>query len=578
MLPERAPSAANAQPAAPAGRTRPVAALLVGAGIGVVLAAGNVYAGLKTGYIDGGSITAALLGSALLGLVGRRAPSTLDVNLTQTVAASAAVMSFAAGICAPIPALAMGGQVVSPAAIFGWGLGLGVLGVLLAWLLRRRLIEADALPFPTGQATAEVIETVSRKAGDARGRILSLGIAAAVAAAIALLRDGPPALLPPGFFPTVPVLGFAAASLTLGVSLSPLMVGTGILVGRRIGLSMGLGAALAWAGLAPAALRLGVAGEASYPALVPVLLWPGLALLVGSALTTLALSWATLRRSLTDLRLLLQAAGHSGRGVRLAALGTAALVPVLAIATGVFGIPVPVLVPLLPAALLLAAAAARAAGETDQAPVGQVGSLAQIAIGSQGYAPSLGGGALVAGLATQTAQTLWAFKAGHRLGHPPRTQMLAQLLGAAVGAAVVVPVYLLVRAAHPLGSAEMPAPAALAWRAASEAARGVLPLAQPLVWQVTLAAAVLGVLLTVLERIGPRALAGRLPSATALGAAFVLPAFMSFAILAGALLFGALARRRAAWADAHGPSLAAGGIAGESLMGLALAALAVAGR
>ena len=37
-------------------------ALLAGCGIGVMLAAANVYTGLKISIIDGGSITAALLG------------------------------------------------------------------------------------------------------------------------------------------------------------------------------------------------------------------------------------------------------------------------------------------------------------------------------------------------------------------------------------------------------------------------------------------------------------------------------------------------------------------------------------
>ena len=164
-------------------------------------------------------------------------------------------------------------------------------------------------------------------------------------------------------------------------------------------------------------------------------------------------------------------------------------------------------------------------------------------------------------------------KAGQRLGASPRAQLLAQLVGALVGAAVVVPVYALVRAAYPLGSEAMPAPAALAWKATAEAAQGAAPFARPLILEATALAAIAGVLLTLLERRGLRFL----PSATALGAAFVLPAFLSTTILAGALLFAAASRARRAWSDTHGASLAAGGIAGESLLGLALAAIAVLG-
>jgi uncharacterized oligopeptide transporter (OPT) family protein len=311
--------------------------------------------------------------------------------------------------------------------------------------------------------------------------------------------------------------------------------------------------------------------------------------MIGSALTSLALSWRTLLRSLGDLSALLRArasaatpadvdeveAGRASQrmGASILLLGLIALVPVFAIGVAIFHLGVGVLLVLVPVALILAAAAARAAGETDQAPIGQVGSLAQLGLGPEGLVASLAGGALVAGIATQTAQTLWAFKAGQRLGASPRSQVVAQLLGAGVGALVVVPVYALVHAAHRLGSEQMPAPAALAWKATAEAAHGTLAVGHPLVWSTTLAAAVLAIVLTLLEQRHGRFL----PSATAMGAAFVLPASMSMAILLGALLFGRLARRAPGFAEVHGPTLAAGGIAGESLIGLVLAAIAVIG-
>jgi putative OPT family oligopeptide transporter len=558
----------------------PLRALIVGVAIGAVLAAGNVYAGLKTGYIDGGSITAALVGSLLLGLWARRPASRLDLNLTQTVASSAAVMSFAAGVGAPIPALALSGRTVGAGTILAWGLGLALVGIALAWFLRRRLIVDEALPFPSGQATAEVIEVLAGPApsGAGRAELRALGLAAVVAAAFTFLRDGGPGLIPAGLTPGFAIFGFAAAALTLGVSSSPLLVATGILVGQRTALSMAIGALCAWGLLAPFALRAGAATEASYGGLVPVLLFPGLAFMVGGALTALALAWRSLRRSAGDL-LAVARGGMDGVSVeesrdgrRLALAAAVAVVPVGIAAVGGFGLSPLIVVGLVPVALALAAAAARAAGETDQAPIGQVGSLAQLGLGGQGIAGSLGAGALVAGVATQTAQTLWAFKAGHRLGAAPRTQVLAQIAGAVIGVAVVVPIYALVKAAYPLGSETMPAPAALAWKATSEAAHGALALGHPLVWKVTLGAALLAAVLTILER-----RIRWLPSPTAIGAAFVLPAAMSVAILLGALGFALVAARAPRWAERHGPALAAGGIAGESLLGLILAAIAVAG-
>ena len=462
-------------------------ALVVGAGIGVVLAAANTYSGLKTGFIDGGSISATLIGSALLGLWGRRAASPLELNLVQTVAASAAVMSFVAGLCAAVPALSLVGHRVSAGALFGWGVALAALGIALGYRLRGRLIESEALPFPTGQATAEVVQAVAADRGAGRGRLRSLAIAALVAGVLTWLRDGALALVPQAWIPGLALGGVAAGALTLGLSASPLLISTGVLVGPRVAISMALGAAVAWAGLAPAAVRAGLVAEAGYASLVPILLWPGLALLVGGAFTTLALAWPSFRRSTGDLRTALgrRGAGSAGTGGRsLLGVGVgASLLAAVGVATAIgslaFGLPPMLLLGLLPIAAVLSAACGRAAGETDQAPAGQVGAVVQLAVGSAGVVPSLGGGALVTGMATQAAQTLWALKAGQRLGASPRAQVLAQLVGALLGAAVVVPVFALVCAAYPLGSEHLPAPGALAWKATAEAAVGAATFNRP---------------------------------------------------------------------------------------------------
>ncbi len=65
-------------------------ALIIGCGIGVVLAAGNVYTGLKTAFIDGGSITrGAARVHAVRDLQAPRAQrpyGALENNITQTTA------------------------------------------------------------------------------------------------------------------------------------------------------------------------------------------------------------------------------------------------------------------------------------------------------------------------------------------------------------------------------------------------------------------------------------------------------------------------------------------------------------
>jgi len=80
-------------------------ALAAGCAVGVVLAAGNVYTGLKLGFIDAGALTATLVTFTMFAALrrfGPRAFTPLENNVAQTVAASAA--------CHATPSLSMPGE------------------------------------------------------------------------------------------------------------------------------------------------------------------------------------------------------------------------------------------------------------------------------------------------------------------------------------------------------------------------------------------------------------------------------------------------------------------------------------
>ena len=236
-------------PAAPAPPLEATArALLAGCALGVVLAAGNVYTSLKVGIIDGGGITAALVAFGVFAAfrrAGRTPYSALECNLTQTAASSAAVMSFVTGVVGPIPALALMGTRFSGTAVVLFGAAVGMLGIFVGALLRRRLVEEEALPFPTGIVTGEVVETIFGAHQIARRRIMMLTTAAAAAAAITWFRDARPSLIPQGFMFGGTLGGIAAGALGLGVSCSPLMLATGAMVGLRGSVGMLLGAVAA---------------------------------------------------------------------------------------------------------------------------------------------------------------------------------------------------------------------------------------------------------------------------------------------------------------------------------------------
>lgn len=550
-------------------------ALAAGLAVGVLLALGNVYMGLKTGLWDSGSITASVLGFGLLSgwaaLSGRRA-SPLETNVAQSAAAAAGAAPAAAGLLGAVPALAMLGQAPPTWAVAGWGIALGTLGVLLALALRRRLLEEERLPFPTGVAAARVIRAAHGGEGAGAGPVLG---AAVLAASAALGRD----LL--GLFPAVQAWpawlaalgglnGPAAAAAGLGLAWSPMMWAAGLLVGARSGLGMAAGGLLAYAVVGPRLVAAGVA-QPSFESLVAWLAWPGVGVLLGSTAVSLALQRRSFGDAARDLRRL-RAGGRRAWGLALLAAAAA-----LALGVGPLGLSAGQALLALALAAPLGAVCARAAGLTDFSPAGDVGqlALATTAVATRA-APSaaVAAGQVTAGVAAQAAVSLWSLRAGQELSASPRRQGLAMLVGAALGALIAVPAYLLLARAHGLGSAALPAPGALPWKALAAATgaglgavpRGALPAAG--------AALVAGALL----ELAGRARAGRwLPAAGAVGMGFLVPVAFSAAMGLGALLGAAWAAASPARAGRLGPLVAAGAIAGESLAGLAAAAVQALG-
>jgi uncharacterized oligopeptide transporter (OPT) family protein len=545
-------------------------ALAVGLGIGALLAVGNVYMGLKTGWWDSGSITASLIAFALLSAwsrAGGRRASARETNLAQTTAVAVGAAPAAAGLLGAIPALSLLGR-NTPGWIAGsWGLALGVLGVLLALALRRRLIEEERLPFPTGVATAGVIRAVH--GGESSGARLLLGVGGA-SAALTAVREA-------SWLPAVTALpgtlaGAPAAAFGLGFAWSPMMAGAGLVAGPQNGLGVLAGSLLAWAVIAPALVRSGAVPEAAYGPLVGWLAWPGVALMLGSASVSLAGQARTLPRALGDL------ARMRGPGRAAVLLGVAACAGMMVVGALGFGLRPWQVVLALSLAAVLGGVSARAAGQTDIIPAGEVGQLAQIAGGllaRTSVATNAGMGSVVAGTASQAGVSLWSLKAGHELGASPRLQAVGMLAGTAVGAALAVPAYLLLARSHGIGTAALPVPGALPWKAIAEAAAGGLAALPP--GAVGAAALAFGVGVA-LELLGRRRSGRFLPAPGAMGMGFIAPAHYAATIAAGALAGAAWRALRPARACALLPVVGAGAIAGESIAGVAAAALSVAGQ
>jgi len=351
-------------------------ALASGLAVGVLLCIANLYVGLKTGFWDGGQITASVLVFALAS--GRL--TRLENNVAQTAACAVGGIPAAAGLLGAVPALQLLGVRVPGWGIALWGLALGIIGVMIALALRRRLLEEEDLPFPTGVATAEVIEVLHAGGAESRGRARSLLTGGIAAAVVAWFRGGKPALIPEILAMPGRVAGVPLESLGIGVSTSPLLWGVGIVVGPRIAVGLLSGSVLGWLVLGPWLVRGPLHVAPDRGALSSWLSWPATALMVGAAIVSLVHQAGMVSGALRDIRSV--ASDRSRARFHTALLAAAAGLGTIVVGKAVFDLRPLYTVLALVLSVLGASVCARSAGLTDLSPLGTVGQVTQAVYGA----------------------------------------------------------------------------------------------------------------------------------------------------------------------------------------------------
>lgn len=583
-------------------------AVLTGMCLGALLTPCNIYSGLKIGWSFNMSITAALLSFAFWKIFEKTARTPafglLENTINQTTASSAASI-ISAGLVAPIPALTMlTGQTLSLPVLTVWVFAVSIVGVTVAVGLRRQFLLVEKLTFPAGVATAETIREIYGHGGEAMARVKVLLGAGLLAALLKLFSDFVMTVPKLGFGMVWPARGALATTQVSGVSLknlgfvldpSLLMIGFGAIIGLRAGVSLLFGAVLAWGVLGPLALTRGWAlpGEASLDAfwfgpMVEWLLWPGVTLMVTASLTSFALSG---RKAVSALPGIGQAAAdddarseqrsHIPRGWFRLGLLVSGLIAVAAQIT-IFGIALHTAVIAVLLTFMLAVVAGRVSGETGITPIGAMGKITQLSFGviSPGNVTNnLMAANVTGGAAGQCADLLHDFKTGLLVGAWPRLQAAAQCFGVLTGAVVGSAAYL-VLVPDPAGmliTAEWPAPAVATWKAVAEVFRdgwSALPAASR---PAMLIAFVAGLLFALAEKRAPASLRSFVPSAPAIGLAFVIPAWNSISMFIGAALAALLGVFFKRWTTRFLLAMAAGLIAGESLAGVAGAFTSIVG-
>lgn len=474
-----------------------------------------------------------------------------------------------------------------------WFAVIAALGVFVAIPIKRQLINKEALAFPTGTATAETIRSLhaSGEGADGNAKARALGVSAAFGAVLTWFRDAKLAAFQiPGKleFP-LQIAGRSAADWTLYFKTEVVLLGAGALMSFRTGWSLLLGGLMTYGFLAPNLWSQGLISEVTYKAIVNWTLWPGAGILVASGLTSFALDWKSVLRSFSSLSRLWKRGDSWSDPLEEVecpsswfAGGVLVLTPVVVfLMSYLFAIPYWAGAVAVPLAVLMGFVAARVTGETDVTPTKALGPVTQLLYGVM-TPGNLSGNIMSAnvtgGIGLHSADLLTTLKTGWLLGAKPRVQLLAQLFGVTAGAVAIVPAFnLLIPNPEVLGGEDWPAPSCVVWAGVSKAFAGGIDALHPSARHAMVVGLLLGMTLALLERFLKPALRTWLPSPAGLGIAMVIPGANCLAMFLGAVVAEVIRRKRKDLADRYVVPVSSGLIAGESLMGIVIAVLVVAG-
>lgn len=242
------------QPYIPASKVTPeitVTSIVMGIILAVVFGAANAYLGLRVGMTVSASIPAAVIAMGVIRVIMRK-NSILESNVVQTI--GSAGESLAAGAIFTLPALflwAGEGVMEKPGIVEITVIALlgGLLGVFFMVPLRNALIvrEHGTLPYPEGTACAEVL--LAGEEGGANASTVFTGMG--FAALFKFIIDGLKVV------PSEVSARFKGYSGEIGTQIYPAVMSVGYICGPRISSYMFAGGVLSWMVLIPIFVMLG---------------------------------------------------------------------------------------------------------------------------------------------------------------------------------------------------------------------------------------------------------------------------------------------------------------------------------
>lgn len=572
---------------------------LTGFLLGGILSATGLYIGAKTGLSLGVGLTSVILAFVLfrsLAATGLVSDYTiLENNCTQSIANASGYVVVP--LTSSLPAYMLVTGIIPPWwQMAMWMFVIALVGVLLAFPLKRRFINEDQAPFPEGRACGVVMDSLYDGRGEEgvfKARLLGgVGLAAATYQAIVsdgwmrllqfklLMMDKWTSLKEPwylherlddyyyawaakadAFMPSI--LGTSFKTLGLRLTLDVAVIGVGGLMGLAIAGSCFLGAFINFVVLAPLMIqmgdiapRIGVNGLPVPLSRIEIVnqwsLWWGVTMMVVGALVSL-LAKPEIFKGLFQKRAPRAAEAGSDllRHIEVPLWISYVGVPLMSLLGSYithlfFGVPLWMALVSLPLIFVLSVICTNSMALTSWTPTGALSKITQFTMGAldrSNPASNLLPAGMTAEIASNAANLLNDIKPGYMLGGKPRQQAIGHVIGNLAGVLVCAPLFMLLflkpDANGVLSTASMVSdqfgfPAALQWKGVADIiARGVKSL--PLSVVVSMAVAALAAIAMEVARIRTKGRFGL--SAVATGLGVVLPPEAVLGMFVGALLF-----------------------------------------
>ena len=576
-----------------------VTSVILGMILAVIFGGANAYLGLRVGMTVSASIPAAVISMGVIRVILKK-DSILENNMVQTI--GSAGESLAAGAIFTIPAIFIwasekGSGVTAPSFVSIALIALcgGILGVLFMVPLRTALIveEHGVLPYPEGTACAEVL--LAGEEGGSKSKVVFAGLG--IAAVYKFIADGLKNF-------SLVKLNFQCRDSTqhplVWMSFQAL-AGVGYICGVQVSSYLFAGGVLSYLVLIPAIAYFGgdslskvvdETGKAlAFNQLGAGQIWSNYVRYIGAG----AVAAGGLISLIKTFPTMIKTFGHAMKGFGKkgdSQLRTQQDISMKVVLGGILIIAVLIwLLPEIPVSFLgalmivvfgffFATVSSRMVGIVGSSnnPVSGMAIATLIVTtfilkatgntGAAGMVSAISIGTVICIIAAMAGDTSQDLKTGYIVGATPRLQQIGELIGAIVAAFAIGGVMYLLNAAWGFGSDQIPAPQATLMKMVVEGVMGgTLP------WVLIFMGVFIAI---VVEILGIPVLAFSI--------GLYLPIYLSTPIMVGGLIRWFIDNKRKYDSDAarkngsdRGVLYAAGMIAGEGIVGILLAVLAVFG-